>query len=966
MKSTLMKKQASLLLLGTVSLLSLGFANSTYAQCSPAETAGNDTITCSGTNGAQLFNDGGNDAFTIASGSSITRSGNGSVLRIQNSGDVDLTNNGNIEITGGNARFQDTVLLQQITGNINITNTGTILNNSTTNTAISAAIQIARDSNFNTFTLNNSGTISSTRQGIYFGSLSRGNHINTNYVSSTITNQAGGIIEATGSVQDVIFFNAGNDTLINNGTLIGNVTFGAGDDVFEIDLDTGSFTGDADGGTHNAGDALTIHSGSNAIVANNFSNFEDLNLRGDQDFTITGTSSFENIILENTTDLIVGNGGSLTATVGMTGTAGNNVTVDSGGTLNADTTLTGANETFTINGDVIGDIILGDGDDVLNINLDTGSYSGSADADGGTMTGDDDLNFVSAQNQNINLDSYTNFEDLSFDGNGTFSSANGSSGIYDTASLLNNTNLIVGNDSTITTNIFSNTGTNDVTILSGGVIDTVSFAPPTTLTFDVATDTKFGFLNVTGGPIDLRNTSVTTLVTDAVTDADEVKVATGSGALIGLDGSTGQTFTDIDDTSLLFNFGIADGSQGAVTSSIDPNSLFIIADKVFLIRQVIEEGNEVNVGEVLEVLETIPPGINDLQIQAVLGQVNSASNAEELAEVLQAALPVLDTGAFSAAQNVTGNTLRLVSDRLTVIRDNGGSKTGVSSGDVTEDLQMWGQIFGQKINQGTRKGIAGFDAWTRGLTLGLDTEILGEDTTAGVAFSYANTDVNSKSLNNTRSDIHSYNLSVYGDYDLTDSAYLVGDLGYTYGDNETTRFNVGGVSGLNADSDYDSHQLEARLIAAYDYDIEEYDGLRITPKVQAHYIHYQAEDVTETGAGGAGLNVDNDSFDILEFGIGVDVRKDRTLYNGGVISPEVTAGYRYDVIGDNLQTTSTFVAGGPSFESEGATPDQHTFNLGFGIGYTALNNVEFTASYDYEHKDEYNSHSALFRLAAPF
>ncbi len=938
-----------------------------HAACAPTETAGNDTITCTGANGAQLFNDGGNDTFIVDTGASLTRSGNGSVLRLRNNTGINLTNNGNIEITGGDARFQDVVLIQRASGDINITNTatGTILNNSTKNNSISSAIQIARDSNFNTFTLNNSGNISSSRQAVYFGSLSRGRHVNATYVSSNITNLAGGFIQTTGSVKDAIFFNAGDDTLINQGTIIGDITFGAGDDGYTIDLDTASFVGDADGGTHNVGDTLTISSDlADATVDNNFSNFEDLTLSGDNDFTVTGTSSFDNISLLNTTDLIVGDGGVLTANVGLVGTAGNNITVDNGGALNADTTLTGADETFTINGDVTGDIDLGAGNDVLNINLGTGSYTGIAD--GGMDAAGDNLNLVTAQNSNVNLDSYINFEDLSLDGDGTFTTVNGSTATFDTVSMLNNTNLIVGNNSTLTsTGAFLNNGVNNITILSDGVIDTGTFAAPSTLTFDVATDTSFGFLNV-GSPLDLTGANVTALVSGAVTDADEVRVATGIAPLTGLVGVVGQTFTDIDDTSLLFNFGIADGGQAEVTTSGDANSLFIISDKVFRIREVIREGNEQNVGDVLEVLEAIPAGINNPEIQAVLGNVNSASSAEELTQVLQATLPALDTSAFSAAQNVTGNTLRLVSDRLTVIRDHGGSETGIASGDVSENLQMWGQVFGQKINQGTREGIAGFDAWTRGVTVGLDTEILGEDTTVGIALSHANTDVDSNSLNNTKSDINSYNVSLYGDYDLSESTYLVGDVGYTYGDNETTRFNVGGVTGLDADSDYGSHQLEARLIAAKDYDVEQIDGVRVTPKVQAHYIHYQAEDINETGAGGAGLNVDSEGLNILEFGVGVDVRKDHTLYNGGVLSPEINVGYRYDVIGDELQTTSTFAAGGPSFRSEGAEPDQHTYNVGFGVGYTAPNNVEFTASYDYERKDEYDGHSALVRLAAPF
>ena len=235
-----------------------------------------------------------------------------------------------------------------------------------------------------------------------------------------------------------------------------------------------------------------------------------------------------------------------------------------------------------------------------------------------------------------------------------------------------------------------------------------------------------------------------------------------------------------------------------------------------------------------------------------------------------------------------------------------------------------------------------------------------------MAFSYANTDVNSRSVNSTQTDIDSFNVSVYGDYDLSDDTYLVGDIGYTYGDSEATRFNVGGVAGLNADSDYGSHQIEARLIAAKDFNLTQYDGVRVTPKVQAHYIRFQNEDIDETGAGGANLNIDSEALDILEFGVGLDVRKDYVQADGGIISPEVSIGYRYDVVGEALQTTSTFNAGGPSFRSEGADPDQDTLNLGLGVGYTAPNNMEFTVSYDYENKDEFDSHSGFIRAALPF
>ncbi len=757
----------------------------------------------------------------------------------------------------------------------------------------------------------------------------------------TVTNNVGGVI-----IGDIMT-GAGVDVVTLNGDMTGDIDLGGDDDILNIDLDTAAHNGNADGGAHTAGDVLNVDSANgDATLDGNYINFETANLTGDQTISTTGTSTFDTVTLAGETNLEVSNGSILTATTGLMGTTANYVTIASGGTLNADTTLTAGADNFTNAGTFNGNLDLGLGGDIFtNSGLATGDITSADGANtfnlnAGSLIGD------------LNLSMGT--DTLNFNGTNITGNVLDADVVTGTSSLFLNADTTVTGDVTV----------NNIRLNSGNTLTTNALNTDN-LIFDVATNTSYGALNITGGPVDLTGINVSALITDAVNDGDEIAVATGTGQITGLSGDAGQAFTNIDDTSLLFDFGIADGSQAEVTSSVDNTTLYILSDKVFQIREVIRKGNKVNVGEVLEVLEVIPPGINSPEIQAVLSKVNSAGSAEELSNILQAAVPAVDGGSFSAAQNVTGNTLRLVSDRLTVIRDRGGSASGVSSGDITENVQMWGQVFGHKIDQGERDAIAGFDAITRGVTVGVDTEAV-DDATIGVAFSYADTDVKSDSVNTSRSDINSYNVSLYGDYDLNDTTYLVGDIGYTYGDNESTRFNVGGVAGLNADSDYVSHQVEARIIAARDYNITEYDGVRATPKVQAHYIHFQAEDVTETGAGGAGLEVESEALNILELGVGVDVRKDYIKKYGSILSPEISVGYRYDVIGDALQTTSTFNAGGPSFESEGADPNQGTLNLGVGVGYTTPTNVEFTASYDYESKDEFNSHSAFLRLAAPF
>ncbi len=909
---------------------------------------GDDVVTNNGgtINAGNIDFGGGNDTLTNTAVGVInidTNKGSTNGRIRSTSGDFTLNNDGSI-IGTGSRRGSD--LIDGASGALlTVNNTGTI-HHASTGTGLVWAIR-----SHGTSMITNSGSIMGDQGYAIYG--------RSNTDSDNITNTA------TGNIDGWIRLSNSDDVITNDGAINGRVTMAGGDDIFSIDLDTGSLSESVDGGTHSAGDILNIDSdsGNATISGNTYFGFETINLSGDNEFTTNDTITADAVNLLGNTDIVVASGSDVTTDT-LTGATGNDVTVDAGGRLTADTTLSAADETVTINGEMTGDIDLGAGDDVLAINLDTGAYSGNAD--GGAHAAGDDLNITSGSGENLDLGRFTNFENLTLDGDGKFTSINGGDGTYDSVSLLGNTDLALGNGTVITSSgSFTGAGTNEVTIGADAIINADSFSA-SDLVFDVATDTSFGVLNVTGGPLDLTGVNVSALVTNAVTDADEVQVATGTGPLIGVGGGAGQAFVDIDDTSLLFNFGMADGSQGAVTTSVDSNSLFIVADKVFLIRQVIEEGNEANVGEVLEVLETIPPGINDPQIQAVLGKVNSASDVEELTNVLQATLPALDGGSFSATQNVTGNTLRLVSDRLTVIRDHVNDGGGVSSGDLTRDVQMWGQVFGQKIKQGQRKGSAGYRAYTQGVTVGVDSEAIHDDATIGVATTYANTNVVSRSLNNTRSDINSYNISLYGDYDLSDNSYVVGDLGYTYGDNESTRFNIGNVAGLNGDSDFGSHQLEARVIAARDYRPEALKDVRVTPKVQAHYINYQTEDIKETGAGGAGLNVESDALNILEFGVGLDVRKDYTKNSGAIVSPEINLGYRYDVIGDAVQTTSTFSAGGPSFTSEGTKPAQGTLNLGTGIGYTTTSNTEFTASYDYERKDKFNSHSALIRAAVPF
>ena len=895
-----------------ISLIAISTANQAQAQCvftpGPGGTAGDDVVTCSGTATGPVDLLGGNDSLTNA-GATIT----GEIL--PGDGDDIITNNGDIfgliESTGGS----DTV----------INNAGALIQTTGT-TSVDVPIRyIAVNGN----SIYNAGTIESEVRAIRLQ--------NNSDLTGGFLNDTTGVI--TG------------DT---------NSTFDGAWDNAAIDIAGGDFSG----GFENRG---TIRHNSLAGIAFNGSTqtitgaivnsgtisggLSGINLEG---FGLNYSAGIDN------SGTIAGDGGNGIIVGSSSNDVSGGITNRSGGVISG--AIAGINVRSASNGisggvtNEAGGVISGNvGIVVSGGNSISGGIDniGNIEGTGGTAISLTNLSAVTP----ININGGRIIGDVT------------DSNVASNRSLVTITGSGFDTEGDFTVSSLTVNAGEEFRISTGDTFNTenINLSTGSTINFEVDATAAVGLLNVTAGAINLTGGAVGAEVNpsaDGVLVAgQEILIGTGTADVIGTTGAVGQALEAAANDSLLFDFQIADGAQTDITGSTDASELYFLITQAAAAGESAVTSNANNAGTVFDALRGIT---SNTELSNIITTLDGVSTSEELEEVLQAVLPQVDGASLSAAQNVTNNTIRLVSDRLTSIRGGSGSVSGISSGDVTQSLQVWGQVFGQKINQGQRKGIAGYDADTYGTTIGLDTEGLYDKATVGIALSYANTEVDSDNATNTQSDIDSYNVTLYGDYDLGDQAYIVGDIGYTYGDNETTRFNIGGVSGLNAQSDYGSHQIQARAIIGRDYSPAQYEGLRVTPKAQVRYTYFQNEDIEETGAGGANLNIDSENLNLLEFGLGVDVRKDYVQADGSILSPEVNIGYRYDVIGDAVETTSTFSGGGPSFRTEGADPDQDTFNVGVGFGYTAVSNMEITASYDYESKDEFNSHSAFIRLAAPF
>jgi outer membrane autotransporter protein len=443
---------------------------------------------------------------------------------------------------------------------------------------------------------------------------------------------------------------------------------------------------------------------------------------------------------------------------------------------------------------------------------------------------------------------------------------------------------------------------------------------------------------------------------DVSADTANIVIGAGSQPLVAgvindvITGASVTAFNTVTDTSFLYNFTLTDigGDNDLDLTVVADNSITDAAS------------NEANAaaGEILlfDLASSTDPAVN--QIQA---NIQAASSAAEINEILEATQPSVDGGAFAGSVNVMTNTMGMTSTRLAALRT--GSESGMAAGNIAQGMQMWAQGFGQSAKQDRRDGIDGYDADTAGVAVGIDTENLGDGATAGIALSYGNTQVESHNANRTDTDVDSYQVTLYGSYDLDADTYVNGMAAYGRGKAETVRHNVGGVAGLTAHGEYDSDQYTIRAETGRDY---AYRGTILTPHVMGHWTHFSPDGYTETGAGGANLTVDMESMDIAELGVGLDASWTLKQSNGAILEPKVGAGYRYDFVGDNVQATSSFTGGGGTFASQGPDPAQGTFDVGAEISYHTTDNWQFTLNYDFELKQDFDAHSGYLRAGYKF
>ncbi len=483
-------------------------------------------------------------------------------------------------------------------------------------------------------------------------------------------------------------------------------------------------------------------------------------------------------------------------------------------------------------------------------------------------------------------------------------------------------------------------------------------------------------------------------VEDAVTLTGKLDVGAGSKIILGggiVDTETAFTVADVDsagtttiEVSSTFTSGTIILFDSTADASADLANL-TITDTLLVDYTLSANGNDIEITAVAESDADVAATL-DVSLQDATAVLNAAAalsasdgtlldnfdtaiktggdDATKAAETVAIQADTLGAGT-NVAVSTGGQVIGISSDRLGSLRTGNqfenSAGTGFATGGTSAKYGAWVKPFGNWAEQDNTSGVAGFEALTYGMAFGADTA-LDDQYRGGVSFAYASSDVEGSGAGQSKADIDSYQLTLYGDF-TGKNYYAEASLGYAYNNNTVSRV----IDFMGTDTTASGEYGSSQFIASFNTGIpmQMAGTAYFTPTAGLAWTHVISEEYTETGAGGLNQTVDIDDIDVLLGTLGAKMHT-QIRYNKGYLVPNIHGGVSYDFIGDNTTATASFTGGGAAFTVAGAEVEQFGGNLGFGFTYESKNFWSIGAGYDADMKSGFISHSALFEARFKF
>jgi len=354
---------------------------------------------------------------------------------------------------------------------------------------------------------------------------------------------------------------------------------------------------------------------------------------------------------------------------------------------------------------------------------------------------------------------------------------------------------------------------------------------------------------------------------------------------------------------------------------------------------------------------TVYTYLNNLDAQIAAGNNTAAQNT------LQQGQAQPQTQLDIATRTANEEFLGVVDDRMFKTHTGKGNATGANSGDeISPGRSVWIEAFGGVGDQNSRDGYSGFNSRTGGVAVGADQQV-GRNSLLGLAGSYAYSRVKSDDVDQ-KTTIDTYQGALYGQTYFTPQWFLMGQAGGAFNHYQGSRGIPAG--GVGASSDYDGWGYFANAKTGYDLPLQ--DGFMLTPFAALTHIGNHLNSYTETGAGGLDLSVASSDPRTTTGRIGAQLAKNFVTGDRTILRPQIRLDYLHDFQRDDQATIANFngtgVAG--TFSTNGIIQNRNGIDAGLGLDIMAVDNLTFSANYNYQWRDGYNGNSGLLKAQYNF
>ncbi len=283
-----------------------------------------------------------------------------------------------------------------------------------------------------------------------------------------------------------------------------------------------------------------------------------------------------------------------------------------------------------------------------------------------------------------------------------------------------------------------------------------------------------------------------------------------------------------------------------------------------------------------------------------------------------------------------------------------------NAGDNWNTNGVWIQPLYDDSKQNNRGNLLGYRAHTTGIMVGADREI-NPSIMLGIAGSYSFAIQKSLLNANTYTKVKNYLGILYGTAYFKNCVQL--DLLAAGGRNNYSGSRVVDVSPINvtATSKYNGAQYSSQAVISKHITA---NNFYITPQVNADYVYLRQPAYSEQGAGTLGMSVNASNSSVFSMGTGLQVKFKQQWHNS-VLQPEVHALVYSDLKNANINSSATFISGGPVLATQ-AAPGRITGQFGTSLSLDVTDKMSFKASYDLLTKSKYYNNIVYVTLRYVF